>query len=347
MDDLLIHRVITNSFVALFALISLIISFGIVVIHNRRPFLKQNFFKVIFSLSIYETLLYFFLLVNAILFILKVDSEIVVKLISFIITVLSTAMFAYNILIILYLFSQTNTKDSLIDKEIENDHSTRVSIHLMSHSFRYMDIIAIIAGAVHGGVALLLEYSGCFYNTIMYINSKQDTDIHGLLKFIVYAPNYIFFIISIPYFLSSWNKEKITDKIKLKKFAAYCLIVSFFSCIYPILSLLWIFTKQSNTFTIIGMYIVTFSLCASMLISGRYRLSCYYINFILQGNGEKCCNMFGSFMRIIFLRAKIPELNFVDFNSAFIYHSIATAGDFVSDANIDIDFSRDSILQNK
>ena len=218
-----------------------------------------------------------------------------------------------------------------------------MNIIIISILFIIITILSIIVFKTKGLLILIITIP--LY--IMYINSKQDTDMHGLLKFIVYAPNYIFFIISIPYFLSSWNKEKITDKIKLKKFATYCLIVSFFWCIYPILSLLWIFTKQSNTFTIIGMYIVTFSLCASMLISGRYRLSCYYINFILQGNGEKCCNMFGSFMRIIFLRAKIPELNFVDFNSAFIYHSIATAGDFVSDANIDIDFSRDSILQNK
>lgn len=347
MDDLLIHRVITNSFVALFALISLIISFGIVVIHSRRPFLKQNFFKVIFSLSIYETLLYFFLLVNAILFILKVDSEIVVKLISFIITVLSTAMFAYNILIILYLFSQTNTKDSLIDKEIENDHSTRVSIHLMSHSFRYMDIIAIIAGAVHGGVALLLEYSGCFYNNFMYINSNIDNSLKDKLKLLVFIPNYLFFIISIPYFLSSWNKEKITDKIKLKKFATYCFIVSFLWCIYPILIALSYFITQSRTLTITFMYITAFSMCISMFIADRFRLSCYYIHFILQGNGEKCCNMFGTFFRIVFAGAKIPELNFVDYNSSFIYHSIATAGDFVSDANLDIDFSRDSILQEK
>lgn len=347
MDDLIIHRVITNSFVSLFAFISLVISFGIVIIHNRRPFLRQNFFKVIFSLSIYETLLYFFLLVNAILFILNVNSEIVVKLISFIITVLSTAMFSYNILIILYLFSQTNTKDSLIDKEIENDHSTRVSIHLMSHSFRYMDIISIIAGAIHACVNLLLKYSGCFYYNLMYINSNTvGNSLKDKFKLLVFIPNYLFFIISIPYFLSSWNKEKISDKIKLKQFATYCFIVSFLWCIYPILISLSYFITQS-TFTIISMYITAFSMCISMFIADRFRLSCYYIHFILQGNGEKCCNMLGTFFRIVFAGAKIPELNFVDYNSSFIYHSIATAGDFVSDANLDIDFSRDSILQDK
>ena len=70
------HRLITNSLVLVFGIVSFFISLGIIVIHQRKNFLRQNFFKVISSLSIYETLFYFFLIVNSIFLIFEFSNEI-------------------------------------------------------------------------------------------------------------------------------------------------------------------------------------------------------------------------------------------------------------------------------
>ena len=338
------HRLITNSLVLVFGIVSFFISLGIIVIHQRRNFLRQNFFKVIFSLSIYETLFYCFLIVNSILLIFEFSNRILLIIFSVFINFLSTTIFTYNFLILLYLFSISNSKDTLIDKELENDSPSRMSINLMTHSFRYMDIISPIIGLIHAAINGGCQLYGIFLSSLYYVGFPSHNNNWKILLFFI--PNLIFFLTSLPYFFSSCNKEKISDKIKLKRYSIYCLIYSFLWCVFPLeVALSYIEFKDNNTKYVAFSYIITLTLCFIMLFTCHYRLSCYYINYILQVNGSSWCKMLKQLFKILFVREKIPELNFVDFNSAFIYHTLATSGDFIDErsSGIDLgDLSRES-----
>lgn len=337
------HRIITNSLILVFGIVSFIISLGIIVIHQRKNFLRKNFFKVIFSISIYETLFYFFLIVNSIFLIFEFSDDVLKIIFSVFINFFSTTIFAYNFLILLYLFSISNTKDTLIDKELENDTS-RTSINLMTHSFKYMDIISPIIGLIHAGINGGCQLYGIFLSNIYYVSfpSLKREPWKIILFFI---PNLVFFLTSLPYFFSSFNKEKISDKIKLKRYSIYCLIYSFLWCMFPLeIALSYIKPFDSIKYLTFS-YLITATLCLIMFFTCHYRLSCYYINYILQVNGRSWCKMLKQLFKILFVKEKIPELNFVDFNSAFIYHTLATSGDFIDErsSGIDLgDISRES-----
>ena len=151
--DMLIHiiTIIISSF-------CFILSLLIVIIHINKSFLRQGFFKVVFSMSILETFLNLNLIANAVTAILRRKKEepsyLVYCIAGSIFNFLLTSIITYNIITLIVLYGQSTQKDSLSEKEIDEDkmHTSeagKYSIRIFNRSFLYIHLISIIVGVVH------------------------------------------------------------------------------------------------------------------------------------------------------------------------------------------------------
>ena len=68
-----------------------------------------------------------------------------------------------------------------------------------------------------------------------------------------------------------------------------------------------------------------------LIITSLFRLGCYYVQFVLSKAGNTFMNKVCFGLRILFKCQEVPEPNFIDYNSTFVYHSLASNSDFMQD----------------
>ena len=153
----------------------------------------------------------------------------------------------------------------------------------------------------------------------------------GHYRFIFFIFHYIFFLISIPYLILSINKAKISDHILLKRFSIYCIFSSIIGLFFPISI---IFQKKDKDMEKIP-FIILSAFIVYLYITWYFRINCYYIQYILEQNGKGFCKKFISGIKILFCCHNVPTPNFIDYNSSFIYHSLANLNDFLQELTID------------
>ena len=336
--DMLIHiiTIIISSF-------CFILSLLIVIIHINKSFLRQGFFKVVFSMSIFETFLNLNLIANAVIAILRRKKEepsyLVYCIAGSIFNFLLTSIITYNIITLIVLYGQSTQKDSLSEKEIDEDkmHTSeagKYSIRIFNRSFLYIHLISIIVGVVHSTVlAVFHMYGNCLWN-LYYIEFDLGV-FHQLWNILIFLPHYVLVIVSIPYLFISWNKSKITEHIRLRHYAIYNIFLAIFCVVFPIgmlLASLW--GNKSTEWKIALKYSVSGFLFVLLLKSALYRVSCYYVQSILSNQGSDFCSRCLTGLKIFFCLTKIKDLSFVDYNATFIYHSLATTNDFLSESII-------------
>jgi len=156
-------------------------------------------------------------------------------------------------------------------------------------------------------------------------------------KLIFFFPNFIYFILSVYYFCLSMNKGKVTNHIYLKNFSIYCVFSSIVSLLFPITLIVNIKFIEDSEEQYIFHYIILCGFLVYIMVTCYYRVSCYYVNYILDSKGEGFLKRCAFGFRILFLCQKIQVPNFIDLNSSFILHSLANFNDFLREDNVDND----------
>ena len=326
------HHTIINIIFICFTIIFILISITICLIHIKQPFLRQGFFTIVFAEAFLE------LLTNIIIFLTNILSlSGITKGKWFIIFPLIfnfsyVGNIIYNILALTYLISVNKEKDETTQYDARSQHS---SISLSSHSFKSFHAISIIITSIHtflyGASLILVKYA----NKEKSLNFEKSRWIfyfyegnENLLILFIFGFNFVYFILSIPYFITSYQ-NKITNHIFLKRYSIYCIFSGVVSLLFPISITL---NKILNDVVVIPiLYINVILFFVYLTITSLFRLGCYYIQFILSRSGESFLNKVCFGLKILFKCQEIPQPNFIDFNSTFVYHSLASSGDFMQE----------------
>ncbi len=136
---------------------------------------------------------------------------------------------------------------------------------------------------------------------------------------------------SVPYLSISLNRYKITSHIQMRHYATFCLVNSIISLIMPISKTILhyiIKDNQNERITIILLYMSSAFFLFYLNYCWYFRANCCYAEYILSSEGACPLNkaLFG--LKLLFCVVEIPKPNFIDFNNAFIYHSLAYTNDF-------------------
>ena len=348
------HVYVTHSLTLIVSFVTLIIYASVIRIHCKAQFLRQNFFRVLFYLSIFEFLLHLCYFITSLVFLIYPDIWVydipsTTLILSVIFTILSTLVMSVNSMIILFLFAHNTNSDSLMQQELANDSSSsRVSIHLMTHKYPQIYIISFIIAIIHGGSLVVLYFysrSGSLYSVYFYILfylAPLAIENHKLL-FIFYLPHALYFIISVAYFIGALDKNKISDKILLRSLSFYTFIDSILMLIFPLSMILMLYFPSIGYIAIhYGNFVF---IVLGIILRTRFRISRDYMDSILKDgnvNGGCLTKMISICMHLA-TNKKIAGFECVDYNSAFIEQSLATPSDFPAPSQHDLlDASTDS-----
>jgi hypothetical protein len=214
------------------------------------------------------------------------------------------------------------------DSKTSKSFKTKKSISLTEYKFKNFHLFCFLLSIIHTVLYVLnllieddLEKKDKWEWFYYFTNGSE-----GFYRFAFFGIHIIFIFCSMPYLCLSFNKEKISEHIFLNTYSIYCIINAITSLLFPLSLLLYIYFEIKELFIII-----LFAFIIHIFITIKFRLNCFYVQFILAENGKNLCNKLISGLRIIFCCQKISEPNFVDLNSGFIYHSLANENDFVQD----------------
>ena len=355
------HIYVTHSITLVVSFITLIIYASVIRIHCKAQFLRQNFFSVLFYLSIFEFLLHLCYFIISLLFLiypkisfLNDKSGYILFPTSFIFsvifTVLSTLVMSVNSMIILYLFAHNTSSDSLMQQELANDtSSSRISIHLMTHKYPQIYIISLIIALIHGGslIALITMSNdttyGIYFSTLFYLNPAAIAN--NKLRFLFYLPHVLYFIISVAYFIGAIDKNRISEKILLRSLSFYSFIDSLLMFIFPISTIL-IINFNDFKYILETMHYINFvCIVLGIILRTRFRITRDYMDSILKDGNVNggCLTKMISISTHLVTNKKIVGFECVDYNSAFIEQSLATPSDFPAPNQHDLlDASTDS-----
>ena len=352
------HVYVIHSLTLIVSFVILIIYASVIRIHCKAQFLRQNFFRVLFYLSIFEFLLHLCYFITSLVFLIYANTSDSSKnlgydmfptslIFSVIFTILSTLVMSVNSMIILYLFAHNTNSDSLMQQELANDSSSsRVSIHLMTHKYPQIYIVSFIIAIIHGGSLVVLyilnkdgNHNNVYFYILFYLNPEAIKS-HRLL-FLFFLPHALYFIISVAYFIGALDKNKISDKILLRSLSFYTFIDSILMLIFPVSIILYLFSIKD----IIIHYINFVFIVLGIILRSRFRISRDYMDSILKDgnvNGGCLTKMISICMHLV-TNKKIVGFECVDYNSAFIEQSLATPSDFPAPNQHDLlDASTDS-----
>ena len=335
-------NIILIFFTSLFFLINLMI----LIIHYKKPLLREGFFIVIFVQIFMEALISLSLLIMNIIYLINFPRG------EWFLTFPALFNFAYitntlyNIRIVIYLMTINKDNEETVEyddcDETERNNLTRNStIGLIQNSYKSFHICCFLLSIMHTILYIINllydkesieseDWNWYYY----FLNGSK-----GAHRFAFFIFHIIFFGISIPYLCLSLNKEKISEHILLKRFSIYCIFSAIISLLFPIsLSLKCIMEYflndndniNDNINDIIYLTIMT-AFVVYLLITSYFRVNCYYVQYILEQKGKSFCKKFCSGLNILFCCGKIRQPNFVDLNSAFIYHSLANLNDFLQE----------------
>ena len=348
------HVYVIHSFILIVSFVTLIIYSSVIRIHCKAPFLRQNFFNVLFYLSIFEFLLHLCYFITSLMFLIYANGSIynihsITFMFNVIFTILSTLVMSVNSMIILYLFAHNTNSDSLMQKELDNDsNSARVSIHLMTHKYPQIYIVSFIIAIIHGGSLVVyyffikyrFNYS-VYFGILFYVSPAAISE--NKILFLFYLPHVLYFIISVAYFIGALDKNKISDKILLRSLSFYTFIDSILMLIFPVSMVVVLYINDVN-FRIIH-YINFIFIVLGIILRTRFRISRDYMDSILKDgnvNGGCLTKMISICMHLV-TNKKIAGFECVDYNSAFIEQSLATPSDFPAPNTHDLlDASTDS-----
>ena len=331
-----INETIINIIFLFFATIFILINITICLIHIKQPTLRIGFFKVVFSQVILELLLNIVILIISILSLIGIDKGIWFILFPLLFNFSYIGVIAYNITNLGYLMSNKVKEEELQQYDMQNENN---SISFKKISFKKIHVLSIIVASSHTllyAISLILSklYNDSNKNNLNFFESKwifYFYDRNTVLYILpIFGFNLLFFILSIPYLIKSYQ-NKITNYIFLKRYSIYCIFSGVISLIFPISITLSHFFPKNKPHIIVLLYANTILFLIYLIITSVFRLGCYYVQFILSKAGDTFMKKFCFGLRILFKCQEIPNLNFIDYNSTFVFHSLASNSDFIQD----------------
>ena len=355
---------LSNLIILLGTVISSLINITIIRIHIKQRLLKDGFFHVVFGQVITE------LIINVSLFFLNF-----IYLISatstpgkwlFIFPIIFNfgyiANIIYNTRIILFLMTFNNDREELINyatpgkntDESRKSFTTRSgSVLLIGISFKNFHIIAVVISAIHTILYIInlevfqnVEIQGPGWHWYFYFICGKDY----FYRIFFFIFHFLFFFISIPYMYFSCDKNKISNHIYLRSYSIFCFFSSIVTLFFPVVLFIfmWGYNNDDEKFESNYLALLLLAFLIFLLSSSFFRINCYYVNFVLVQDGKSCINRWCNAIKILLCLKEMKKLNFVDFNSAFIYHALASADDFILDDGVDANnemsmFSNDQI----
>ena len=329
-----------NIILIVFLFFSLLINFMIILIHLKQKSLRRGFFIIIFVQIILEAIITFSLLIMNIIYLtdIKTDKWFAIFPILFNFGYITNIL--YNIRIMIYLMTLDKKKDELINYDLKEDTvgddnasqlSRQSTVGFTPHSFKSFHLCCFLLSIIHTIIYSLNLFKDEIsvedfkkWNWFYYFMNGSG----GKKRFFFFIFHYIFFIVSIPYLFLSLNKEKISEHILLKRFSLYCIFSSLISLLFPTSVFLHLIYKEEMVEIYFGlMYAFVFYLSITWI----FRVNCYYIQYVLESNGNGFCQKCAFGFKILFCCQSIPSPNFIDLNSTFIYHSLANLNDFSQD----------------
>ena len=330
-----------NVILIIFLFYSFLVNLMFILIHSKQKFFRKGFFIIIFIQIILEAIINLSILMMNIIYILDFKRGKWFFIFPILFNFGYIANILYNIRILIYLMTINKKKDELVnydakDESYESDKNSQLSrnssISFISHSFKSFHILCILFSIIHTIIYILYLKDNIEdkdnWNWFHYFMNGNE----GYYRFAFYIFHYFYLIISIPYLIKSFNKEKISDHILLKRFSIYCIFSSLISLMFP-MAVIFDLTF-GETHNDIYLYLLI-AFIFYLLITWHFRLNCYYIQFILEQGGKGFCKKFSTGFKILFCCRKIPSPNFIDLNSSFIYHSLANVNDFLQEKHID------------
>ena len=336
-----------NAILIVFIFFSFMINLMLILIHSKQKALRKGFFIIIFIQIILESIINLSILLMNILYLINLERGKWFLSFPALFNFAYITNILYNILIMVYLMCSNKEKDELIDynskkenNEDNNSSSRRSSVNFISYSFNSFHIICFLFSMVHTIIYILKlieeDIEGRGWEWYFYFMSGSYGECNKSSaknsQFAFYIFHFIFFIVSLIYLVLSFNKEKISERFLLKRFSIYCIYSSLISLTIPISLLIYAIKGKEieNVY-----FIIMISFILYLLVTWIFRVKCYYIQFILESNGESFWEKAVSGFNIIFCCAKIPSPNFVDLNSTYIYHSLANFDDFIQELSSD------------
>lgn len=354
MEEVYEFRVV-NSVLIAETIFSSLINITLIKIHMKQPLLKDGFFHVVFGQIIIELLINISMFLLNLIYLVTYDDEhkngpgkwfIIIPAIF---NYSYVAYIIYNIQIIHFLMHYNKDKEELINYAMKDngrmesdDMSKRSSIYVVSPTFNNFHILSCIISVIHTILFLVnllvfqhVEVQSKEWNWYYYIIHGQDY----FYRIFFFIPHFVFFIISSIYFIKSLDKNKISNHIYLQSYSNYCFFSSFISLFFPgILLFFWLGAdNKNNNLNQYYLIIPISGFFAFLLATTIFRLRNYYVAYLLTENGKGWKKGFKNIFGILFCGKKMIELNFVDLNSVFIYHSLANYNDFILDESEDDD----------
>jgi hypothetical protein len=295
----------------------------IFIIHIKKSILKKGYFTIVFTQIIIESFIILALLCISILSFFEFieNKNICFTILILIYTFCYICDTFYNIQSLLILTCKNKKSGDKEDLEYDlYDNEDKSGIETIK--------IDESSNAIHHIFSFLLSSIQTIFFYFFYIMKNGNIDKYGWYYYFLGNETNLkylsFFSINVIYFISAlvycFKKDSI-NFLKLKNYSIYCLVSSLLNFIYPAkIILLKIFNNSINDRILIYIY---FSLTLVYLMyTCYYRLNCYYVQFVLGSKGNHFCSKLLFGLKIIFACNKIPDLNFADFNSNFLFHSL-------------------------
>ena len=325
----------------IFLFFSLLINLMIILIHSKQNSIRKGFFNIIFVQIFLEVIINLSLLIMNIIYFIGIEIGIWFIIFPILFNFGYVTNILYNIRILFYLMTLNKRKDELINYESnEEDNnkydddsktSKRTNVDFISHSFKSFHIFCFLLSIIH----TILYAINLFMHKNDIKNGKWKWFYYfmngskGIYRFAFFIFHFTFFFISLPYLFLSLNKEKISEHILLKRFSIYCIVSSIVGLLFPVSIILYLKfeEKQEDIY-----FIIMFAFILYLSFTWFFRVNCYYIQYILGGDGKGFCKKFYMGFKILFCCKSIPSPNFIDLNSSYIYHSLANLNDFLTES---------------
>lgn len=331
-----------NSFIVNIVSISLgviylLINFTVSLIHIRQPFLRQGYFKVIFSKSVIDCFVnIFFISINILMLIFKDKYFWWFLIIIFFFDFTYFTSISYECMTVFYLiFHKGKTEEISNDESMEHVLS-KEEIAIKKPSFLFIHLLSFLLGGGHSILFGLFAYkvnpnfSPDSFKWFLYFLPINT----NLIWTAFFTINFVYFIFSIIYLILSWNLEQITEQIRLKNFSIYCFISGCLCLVFPISRMILLFAS-SDMYLLILMYVTSVFFILYLGHECKFKINCYYVQYILGKEGKNCLSKFVVFIKILFCCEQIEQPNFLDLNNSFVFHSLANMGDFIVDPSLD------------
>ena len=328
-----------NAILVIFLLFSFLINFLIILIHSKENSLRKGFFVVIFIQIIMEAIINLSLLIMNIIYLCQIKTDTWFIIFPILFNFSQVTNILYNIRIMLYLMTLNRKEDEFVNYDLKEENnfdrdsklSHQSTIGFIPHSFKSFHYCCFCLSIIHTILYIInlindqIKIEDDKWKWFYYFMNGSD----GLKRLVFFAFHIIFFLFSIIYLILSCNKLKISDHILLRRFSLYCVFSSIICLLFPsamLIDQIYGETKEDIFF------IIMFAFIFYLLVTWYFRLNCYYIQYILEEKGKGFCKKFISGLKILFCCKSIPPPNFIDLNSSFVYHSLATFDDFLEES---------------